>query len=225
MASLSWVAVVLTFSLSVGNNLAVDQNYLTRSVQQILNTYKIDGMQSSFAVNIPEDQTRLGDVFRNDEGFRVTTKYGGGDVYTGTNVVAAAPDYGETFTDHAEARVLDNIQGLAQRSAGHILIIYSSLSPCGDKCASLTHRFNILDKIRQNVIPKWGDYAFVFSTVFDQITAGKPIPPQQIKQALTNLAAAVGQNNIYRCYRPWRMDFRCIKCYNNGVAETQCIKN
>ncbi|XP_059192948.1 uncharacterized protein si:dkey-96g2.1 [Centropristis striata] len=225
MASLSWIAVVLTFSLSVGNNLAaLDQNYLTTIVQQIMNKYGRGDRQYSIAVTVPEDKTKLHEVFDSDKSTAVK-EYENGVVYVGTNVVAAKPNFiPGSYTEHAEARVLDKVQELANKE-GYILIIYSYYSPCGAKCTDKDHKFNILDKIKDKVKNIWKEYAFVFTTVFDRTSTEEKIPKKQTETALSHLAEAIGHDKISACYTE-KNDFICLNCYNNKKeVAPECIDN
>ncbi|XP_049899772.1 uncharacterized protein LOC126389862 [Epinephelus moara] len=222
MAGLCWMAVVLAFSTSIGNSLAVDQRSLTVIVGEILDRYFMNNMQFSLAVNIPVDQ-KIKEALDKDPSTNVQNKVRKGEVYTGTNVVAATFQKKDTYTDHAEARVLDKIKPLVINSKGHILVLYSYLSPCGQKCTNQNHNYNILDKINSAIKKsKWADRAFVFTKVFD----GRGITQAEIKETFNKLAGTqIGQNNIFRCYYPKKGQFQCIKCFNNGVLSDECVQN
>lgn len=214
------MAVVLAFSTSIGNSLAVDQRSLTVIVGEILDRYFMNNVQFSLAVNIPVDQ-KIKEALNKDPSTNVQNKVRKGEVYRGTNVVAATFQKKDTYTDHAEARVLDNIKPLADNSKGHILVLYSYLSPCGQKCTNQNHNYNILGKIDdafQN--SKWADHAFVFTKVFD----GRGITQDEIKETFNSLKGTKIGQNIFRCYFSHK-GTRCIKCFNNGVLSDECVKN
>ncbi|KAF1394556.1 hypothetical protein PFLUV_G00002260 [Perca fluviatilis] len=82
MAGLCWMAVVLAFSLSVGNTGAIDLNEVQAIVNFILNKYSIKG-QFSLAVNIPvnQDLNRLQDLFNADVATTVKNVVQSGEVY------------------------------------------------------------------------------------------------------------------------------------------------
>lgn len=188
--------------------------------------YSIEG-QFSLAINIPVDQdlNNLDKVFEKDPFATVIEKVSKHEVYQGTNVVAAKFKNFGTFTDHAEARVLDKIKPLADRSKGNFLVLYSYLSPCSAKCTNAHNEYNILDKINK-VISKWEDYAFVFSKVFDRTKNGTIINKTELVEALKRLGGSnIGHNNIFRCYRPKKSDFQCISCYINGKLSDECVNN
>ncbi|XP_078126809.1 uncharacterized protein LOC144530914 [Sander vitreus] len=232
MAGLCWMAGVLAFSLSVGNTEAMDQNKVQTIVNFILNKYLIPNKQFSLAVNIPvnQDLKKLQDLFNADNAITVKMVVQREKVYKGTNVVEALPLKGNKYTEHAEARVLDNIKPLADSSKGKSLVFYSYLSPCGAKCTN-PNNYNILDKI--NYIPKdrWADSAFVFSKVFDgyKDPNGKWVyfTLEEIRDTLKNLGTTkFGRNNIFRCRVSYDQT-HCIKCFSNDSPEPVdgCVKN
>ncbi|KAL7403794.1 hypothetical protein ABVT39_005172 [Epinephelus coioides] len=228
MAGLCWMAVVLAFSTSIGNSLAVDERNLTVIVRKILDRYFMNNMQFSLAVNIPVDQ-KIKEALDEDSSTNVKNKVQKDGVYNGTNVVAATFQKTDTYTDHAEAVVLDNIKPLVINSEGHILVLYSYLSPCGQKCTSTDpkhKRTNILNKIDDAFKnSKWADRAFVFTKVYDK-RDNIPIPEKEIRGAINNLGKTqIGQNNIFRCYYPKKGQWQCIKCFNNGVLSDECVHN
>ncbi|XP_037605984.1 uncharacterized protein si:dkey-96g2.1 [Sebastes umbrosus] len=223
MAGLCWMVVAVAFSLSIGNSMAVGLDRLTQIMKEIKNRYFIPNMQFSLAANIPVDQNQLKNAFNADDPDVVEDTVKSGEVYEGTNVVEATFKRvelpGRVYTDHAEYRVLEKIHDLATRSEGNILIFYSYLSPCGAKCASKTHPYSILKKLKDTIDgAKWNDRAFVFSKVFD----GKTIDEKDIKGSLENLGESVGQNNTFRCYTSNK---RCIKCFIDGKLAAECFKN
>lgn len=229
MAGLCWMAVMLAFSMSVGNSLPVDVTWVTNHAH-ILDKLLTENVQVCLAVNFPVDDKKLEEEMKETP--KVITGYGGGAVYKGTNVVAAmrqenTSPSGKTYTEHAEARVLDNIQPLAINSKDHILVLYSYLSPCGQKCTSTDPKHkhtNILDKINnafQN--SEWADHAFVFTKVFDGYGITQ-FSVDDIKETFNRLSGTQIGQNIFRCYFSHK-GTRCIKCFNNGVLSDECVKN
>ncbi|XP_028421331.1 uncharacterized protein LOC114546612 [Perca flavescens] len=229
MAGLCWMAVVLVFSLSVGNTEAMDQNKLEKIVKYIMDTYSTKTNSGhikhySLAVNIPENQdlNRLQDLFKADD---LKKK----EVYTSTIVVTARP----LKHEHAEARVLANIQPLADSSEGKSLVFYSYLSPCGHKCTDPEHDDNIL-KLINETFPKgkWAEHVFVFSTIY--IDQNHELSDDEIRDVLKKLGGTALHYNIFRCdnsYNAQASDhsgpFQCIKCFSNGAPEPfdeRCIK-
>ncbi|KAA8593143.1 hypothetical protein FQN60_018598, partial [Etheostoma spectabile] len=232
MAGLCWIVVVLVFSLSAGHTEAMNQNDVETITKYILDKYFIANKHFSLAVNIPMNQNlnRLQDLFNADDATTVMNTVRSGAVYRGTNLVEASPrsytaPNRNQYTEHAEARVLDNIQPLAASSAGKSLVFYSYLSPCGAKCTNPNNYNNILNKIDNIPNDRWADSAFVFSTVFDGFKDqnGRYVyfTVDEIRNTLQNLGATkFGQDNIFRCFRGKR---QCIKCFNNGVLSPQCV--
>ncbi|KAL7405389.1 hypothetical protein ABVT39_028286 [Epinephelus coioides] len=226
MAGLCWMAVMLAFSMSIGNSLPVDVTWVTNHAH-ILNQLLTENVQVCLAVNFPVDDNKLEEVTRETP--YVITEYMKNGIYPGTNVVAAIPQkntspLGKPYTDHAEAVVLDNIQPLVDNSEGHILVLYSYLSPCGQKCTSTDpkhKRTNILNKI-DNAFKKakWADHAFVFTKVFD----GYDITQDDIKETFNRLSRTQIGQNIFRCYFE-HTGTSCIKCFNNGVLSDECVHN
>lgn len=223
MAGLCWMAVMLAFSMSVGNSLPVDVTWVQNHAHT-LGQLLTENVQVCLAVNFPVDDNKLEEVTRETP--YVITGYMKHGVYRGTNVVAAIPQQntsplGKPYTDHAEAVVLNNIKRLVINSKDHILVLYSYLSPCGQKCTNQNHNYNILGKIDdafQN--SKWADHAFVFTKVFD----GRGITQDEIKETFNSLKGTKIGQNIFRCYFSHK-GTRCIKCFNNGVLSDECVKN
>ncbi|XP_028424411.1 uncharacterized protein LOC114548619 [Perca flavescens] len=238
MAGLCWMAVVLAFSLSAGNTEAMDLGYVTDTAAIILAKCFIDANQFSVAVNIPKNQDL--DTLReiSEECKYLITLIGQQDgLYKSSILVAATPKTttatnGNRYTDHAEARVLDNIEPLADSSEGKSLFFYSYLSPCGAKCTNPNKNNNILKKIDNIPNDRWADSAFVFSNVFDGYTDqnGKYVyfSEGEIRNTLINLGQTkFGSDNIFRCSFSSTGQIRCIECFINGSTEPVdgCVKN
>ncbi|XP_044202304.1 uncharacterized protein LOC122979142 [Thunnus albacares] len=232
MSGLCWMAVMLTFLLSAGNSFAVvDKKELANIVKFIIDRYEINS-QVSVAVNIPQENANLQEIFKKATTDAVKRKLSSNQVYPGDNsdtkVVVAKPKFAsqvKPYTDHAEALVLENIKPLVQDSNGKFLVFYSFYSPCGEKCTNKDNDFNIIGKIN-NVIPKWKNYAFVFSKVFDRTGEKVVIDKQQTIKSLKQLGnSKIGQNNIFRCYEPINKAFQCINCFDNGNVVEQCVDN
>ncbi|XP_076018157.1 uncharacterized protein LOC143009942 [Genypterus blacodes] len=225
MASLSWLMVASSLLLIAGNCVgAVDQNRLAEVVKAVRRQYAISG-QFSLVANIPLSQftdssfdpSNLMNMIKPDT--NALNAINRGEVYKGDMVVVAKPDPPK----HSELRVLENIPAWVPK--GNFLLIYSYLSSCGRKCTNPNNRFNILGLIRRYV-PRWkGNYAFVFTKVFDQPKTGPRIDKQDLSQALTNLADAnLDMKNIFHCYIPGNV-FLCSTCSSGrGIAE-HCIDN
>ncbi|XP_034757282.1 uncharacterized protein LOC117962216 isoform X2 [Etheostoma cragini] len=237
MAGLCWMVVVLVFSLSAGHSEAMNKNDVQKIVQYILGRYSIVNKHFSLAVNIPvnQDLTKLPELFNDDDAATVRNTVQSGNVYRGINVVEALPrSYtaanGYQYTDHAEARVLDNIQPLAHCSAGNSLVFYSYLSPCGTKCTNPNNYNNILKKIDNIRKDKWADSAFVFSTVFDgyKDQNGNYVyfTVDEIRNTLKNLGTTkFRRDNIFRCFRGKNNIISCINCFKNGALSDDCVFN
>ena len=191
-------------------------------------SYLIKYWHFSVAVNIPEDQKKLGKAFDdiNLEDVKETC-VDEGKVYIGRNAVVAVPQRKDTYTDHAEAQVLDHLGNLANTHEGNILVLYSWLSPCGDKCTNINNKNNILQKIEEKVKPKWESYAFVFHTVFTGPKVGKQATEADIQKTFRNLREVIKDDNIFRCYNPKNTGFRCVKCFRDASAAdpvAECVR-
>ncbi|KAF3852689.1 hypothetical protein F7725_006044 [Dissostichus mawsoni] len=139
---------------------------------------------SPFSIDIPEDQEQLAQAFADI------------DMDTMRQVVSRG--------------AVGTCTGQFKLCQGTILVIYSYLSPCGDKCTKEGNGFNILEKIRVKV--KWTSYAFVFTRVFDKNPGGK-VSVSDIKGTLRNLRKVMVDDNIFHCF-PGK-SIRCIKCFQS----------
>ncbi|XP_033985623.1 uncharacterized protein LOC117481833 [Trematomus bernacchii] len=226
MAGLCWISVLLAVSLSIGDCEPLDIGYVKRIAELIQNNFLINDRHFSVAVNIPEDQNLLAKAFDKINLDDVKKDLDEGKVYIGSNAVVAVPQKKDTYTDHAEAQVLDNLGNLANTHEGNILVLYSWLSPCGDKCTNINNRNNILKKIEEKVKPKWESYAFVFHTVFD--LKGE-VSISNIQGTLLNLRGVMVDDNIFRCYKPNNRVFQCFKCFKDappgGGPVDECVRN
>ncbi|KAF3852691.1 hypothetical protein F7725_006046 [Dissostichus mawsoni] len=238
MAGLCWISVLLAVSLSIGDSEpSMDLDYVTRIAERIETNYLIPNRHFSVAVNIPEDPKNLEElrkVFYNIYLPDVKKVLNQGQVYIGSNAVVAVPQKkvsqnGKTYTDHAEAQVLDNLDNLYNTRQGNILVLYSWLSPCGEKCTNINNRNNILKKILKNVLNKWKSNAFVFHTVFTGPRGGKQATEADIKWTLRKLRQVIVDDNIFRCYNPNNTGFRCVKCFVDASKTADpvaaCVRN
>lgn len=208
MASLCWMAVVLTVFLSAGNSLAaVDQSWLASIIEGIKNQYAL-GDTFSLAVNIPEnaDPNDLQQVLQEDPADGVKQAVSSGQVYQGTRVVAAAQS-GQL------SLLLEKIEPFIKSSDGNVLIIYSTESPTnGDDVTGK------IDSITQN----WKSYAFVFSNVANAPDAN----PSQLAESFKQLGISkFGLDNIFRCYKPGDDPFQCTSCSSGGDVAPSCVAN
>ncbi|XP_056228402.1 uncharacterized protein si:dkey-96g2.1 [Seriola aureovittata] len=232
MAGLCWVVVTLTLLLSGENSsAAVDKNQLAKITKFIIERYDIK-TQVSVAVNIPVktvNQNYLEEVFKRATAAAVQKKLSEDSVYpndtSDDRVVVAKPDFKEWYTDHAEALVLQNMKPLVESRDGNFLVFYTFYSPCGAKCTNLKNRNSIIPKINQ-VFPNWGQFAFVFSKVFDKTSKGVPIDKDEPVESLKQLGnTKVGHDNIFRCYKPKNEAFKCINCFSGKEPVAQCVGN
>ncbi|XP_049899773.1 uncharacterized protein si:dkey-96g2.1 [Epinephelus moara] len=220
MAGLCWMAVMVAFFLSAENSLAVDQNRLASFVNGILSQYGTQGM-FSLAVSIPDNQnqninTILQNIFQSDPPDNVRNVINNGQVYKGTRVVAAKvlkPTNGRP--DHAESRVVDELDRFFRRSnPSDLLLFYVYASPCVEKCSSNTHQQSILERIKS--ISKWSNYAFVFSKIFKPRN-GPTNTDEQRRGALERLGHSIGPENIFRC------EWQCTSCSSGGNVANYCV--
>ncbi|XP_034092888.1 uncharacterized protein LOC117560173 [Gymnodraco acuticeps] len=234
MAGLCWISVLLAVSLSIGDCATLKLDYVKRIAQLIQKNFQQNGKQFSVAVNIPEvpkTTKELEEVILPVNREKFNDDLGKGKVYKGNNAVVAIPQRKDTYTDHAEAQVLDNLGNLANTHKGNILVLYSWLSPCGDKCTNINNQNNILTKIKEKVKPKWKSFAFVFHTVYtwfmDNNKNKKDIPEADIKMTFRNLRQVIVDDNIFRCYKPEKKKFQCVKCFQNPLdvdPVAACVK-
>lgn len=146
---------------------------------------------------------------------------GNAKFYYGDSVVAAKP-----YGDHAEYRVLKHIMDeWKDERTDNFLLIYTYLSPCSDRCANKDSKKHILDFI--DFMTSWGkEYALVFQKPYSEPRADsenrRSIPEDELKKALTAIADVIGDQYIFRCYKPESGPFHCIRCFsetNNIVDE------
>lgn len=152
------------------------------------------------------------------------TKWKDGILKTSKLVVATKKDVtprkGNPYTEHAEWRVLQNLP-LFQIS-GNLLVFFSYASPCYERCANPDSKLRITNELSSLFSQSgWGAKAFVFDTLFRP--HGEDINSNRIDKALTNIRAAIGRHNIFRCYRPDNVNFRCIKCFRTDPIDPNCI--
>lgn len=146
---------------------------------------------------------------------------GNAKFYYGDSVVAAKP-----YGDHAEYRVLKHIMDeWKDERTDNFLLIYTYLSPCSDRCANKDSKKHILEFI--DFMTSWGkEYALVFQKPYSEPRADsenrRSIPEDELKKALTAIADVIGDQYIFRCYKPESGPFHCIRCFsetNNIVDE------
>lgn len=128
------------------------------------------------------------------------------------------------YTEHAEWRVLQNLN--LEGQDGDLLVFFSYATPCLTSCANPNGNYKITDSLQKLFNKhKWGEKAFVFEAIFKPF--GKDIDSDAIKrsttEALTNIANSIGSENIFRCYRPDNHGYICIKCFNGGQIDPNCI--
>ncbi|KAL7405393.1 hypothetical protein ABVT39_028368 [Epinephelus coioides] len=223
MAGLCWMAVMVAFFLSAENTSAVvDQNRLALFVNGILGEYRTEGM-FSLAVSIPDNQNQnindiLQNIFRSDPGNKVKNAINNGQVYNGTRVVAAKVlKRTNGRPDHAESRVVDELDRLFRRSnPNDLLLFYVYASPCVEKCSSDKHQQSILERIKR--IRHWSDYAFVFTKIFKP-RSGNTNTDEQLRGALQRLGSSVCLEHIFRC------DRQCTSCSNGGNVADYCVSD
>lgn len=175
----------------------------------------------SLAVSIPENQNVninevLQQIFRSDSANSVRNKLNNNEVYVGSRVVAAKPYRRPTGTDHAESRVVDNLNSIF-RNRNDLLFFYVYASPCVEKCSSDTHRQSILTRIQS--VSRWSDWAVVFSKIFSP-NIGPGNTDDQRRAALQRLGGSVGLNHIFRCDGNPR---QCSSCSNSGQVALYCV--
>ncbi|XP_044220818.1 uncharacterized protein LOC122991683 isoform X4 [Thunnus albacares] len=216
MSVWSWMLLVLL--LPAAGSLDVE-NWLTPTVKIIRTEYNIS-KQFCVAVNIPVGQNpdQLLDVLQNDRYEKVEeVMKNNTDLYIGTRVVAAKP-----HVEHAEFRVLHNMDGLYNQSQDNFLVFYTYLSPCALQCANPGYRKNILNTIWE--IPScWGErYALVFGKPCTRLGEFE-ITREQLKKSFIHLKEK-GVTNIFRCY--FQNVYQCHSCspdQNQNVSEV-CLE-
>lgn len=133
--------------------------------------------------------------------------------YDGDSVVAAKP-----HGDHAEYRVLKHIMDeWSDERTNNFLLIYTYLSPCWDRCANEESKKHILEFI--DFMTSWDkEYALVFQKPYSEPRIDsenrRSIPEDDLKKALTAIKEVIGYQYIFRCYRPDRGEFHCIRCFS-----------
>ncbi|XP_053275438.1 uncharacterized protein LOC128437348 [Pleuronectes platessa] len=249
MAARSRITVLLLiFLLSTEHSFAVNLNELAPLVNKLLSEYRFNGM-FSLAVSIPlnQDQNKnqnqnqganqiIQEVLKSDHADNVKNKINKGEVYIGSRVVAAEVRRLEKGADHAESRVVDNLDQLVnspQVNNNDLLLFYVYASPCVEKCTSYGHTENILEKI--NRIRHWKSYAVVFSKIFKPKKGQENTKEERI-DALERLAwyqvagGHIGLENIFRCDRKktkqnQKQTMQCISCSSNGKVAHKCVSD
>lgn len=138
---------------------------------------------------------------------------GNAKFYDGDSVVAAKP-----YGNHAEYRVLKHIMDeWKDERTDNFLLIYTYLSPCSDRCADKDSKKHILEFI--DFMTSWGkEYALVFQKPYSEPRTDpknqRSIPEDELKKALTAIAEVIGDQYIFRCYKPESGPFHCIRCFS-----------
>lgn len=134
---------------------------------------------------------------------------GNAEFYDGDSVVAAKP-----HGNHAEYRVLKHIMDeWKDDRTNNFLLIYTYLSPCSDQCTDKNNKKHILEFIP--FMTSWDkEYALVFQKPYSEPKNGRPIPEDELKKALTAIAEVIGEQYIFRCYKPESGPFHCIRCFS-----------
>lgn len=176
------------------------------------------------AASIPKDEKGvsydLSRVTPNEQ-----TKWNDGILSTLRLVVAqikrVTTKKGSQYTQHAEWRVLQNVRCLEGHN-GDFLVFFSRASPCDKTCANPNGNFKITDGLRNLFNTHvWGEKAFVFNELFKP--GGQDTNPDTISSALTNIGAAIGHKNIFRCYKHNDGNFHCIRCFTVTKINRNCI--
>ncbi|XP_062249574.1 uncharacterized protein LOC133958675 [Platichthys flesus] len=251
MAARSRITVLLLiFLLSTEHSFAVNVKELAPLVNELLSGYRFNSM-FSLAVSIPlnQDQNKnqnqnqnqnhganqiIQEVLKSDHADNVKNKINKGEVYIGSRVVAAEVRRLEKGSDHAESRVVNNLDQLVnspQVNNNDLLLFYVYASPCVEKCTSYGHTENILKKI--NRIRHWKSYAVVFSKIFKPKKGQENTKEERI-DALERLAwykvggGHIGLENIFRCDRTkqsQKLTMQCISCSSNGNVAHKCVSD
>lgn len=134
---------------------------------------------------------------------------GNAKFYYGDSVVAAKP-----YGNHAEYRVLKHIMDeWKDERTDNFLLIYTYLSPCSDRCADKDNEKHILEFI--DFMTSWDkEYALVFQKPYSEPENQRSIPEDELKKALTAIAEVIGDQYIFRCYKPESGPFHCIRCFS-----------
>ena len=188
--------------------------------------YRFNGM-FSLAVTIPQNQNQnqdqnIQEVLTSDPANSVKNKINQDEVYVGSRMVAAKVLKREFGADHAESRVVDNLNQLVNRPhVNDFLLFYVYASPCVEKCTSSGHTQSILSRIMG--IRNWNSYAFVFSKIFKPKKGPGNTDEQRI-HALQRLAGSIGLENIFRCDRQ-NNAMQCVCCSSNGQVTHECVSD
>ncbi|XP_035765240.1 uncharacterized protein LOC118454466 [Neolamprologus brichardi] len=227
MAGLWWITVTMIFCLPAGSLAEIDLEQLAGLANQIRtnirNGYDIKPMYA-VAARIPKDGNRISydlrRVMPNQQ-----TQWNDGILSTPRLVVAqikrVTTEQGIQYTEHAEWRVLQNLQSLVDND-GDLLVFFSRATPCYEKCANPNGNFRITDRLRCLFNGhEWGEKAFVFNALFKP--HGGNINSNRISVALRNIGNSIGRENIFRCYKPDNGHFHCIKCFSSNQIDPNCI--
>lgn len=154
-------------------------------------------------------------IFTSDPGDTVKTTIENGEIYIGDRVVAAKAQ----GTDHAEARVLNNM--FRHNANDHdMLLFYVYASPCIERCTSITHNDRILQSIQQ--IQQWERYALVFCKSF-RPSSGVTYTDQERSGVIQRLGLSIGLDNISRCDGPPHRVV-CTSCATGSQVTPYCAE-
>lgn len=185
-------------AVKIPGNLVNQENQLNQDLEAVLSRDTDAKMQESFNRDA-----------KMQESFNGNAKF-----YYGDSVVAAKP-----YGNHAEYRVLKHIMDeWKDERTDNFLLIYTYLSPCSDRCADKDSKKHILEFI--DFMTSWGkEYALVFQKPYSEPENQRSIPEDELKKALTAIAEVIGDQYIFRCYKPESGPFHCIRCF----SETKVI--
>uniref|UniRef100_A0AAV2LQU7 Uncharacterized protein n=1 Tax=Knipowitschia caucasica TaxID=637954 RepID=A0AAV2LQU7_KNICA len=137
---------------------------------------------------------------------------------------------GDGLVQHAEFRVLENIQTLTNKinrvnglRSSDLMLFYTHRSPCHTRCCSSHPTFSIINKLAGS-IRRWNDYAVVFSEIFvpGRTSSTGAQLEQDRRTALQNLGNGIGGTaNIYRCTRG---SSACYSCNAPGGINNDCVR-
>lgn len=172
----------------------------------------------SVAVSLPKDHWYdLNQVTKptEEEGKNIAS----GDLVFNNNRLAIAT---VKAPEHAEWRLLNTLH--LDSNEGDLLVIFSYGSPCPNNCANPNDDYTIIKKINAVISGgKWGDKVFVFEKIYKPKIKGE-IPRDQLETAVRNLGtSSVGLANIFRCFKPNEVNFRCTSCSDGGGVADDCV--
>ncbi|XP_051556985.1 uncharacterized protein LOC127442815 [Myxocyprinus asiaticus] len=207
---------------------AIDPGVLASIIHDIKNVANMNN-QYAFAVDLQQEQCRqqgLHDFGDNTNDIRNGLN-GNTRMYLGQRVITARPLFKETYTDHAEYRLLVTQQGHSPmadllerwRKEKSCTVFFTLYSPCGSKCTRPDHKYNILPYLNvfNNLDHNW--VAFVFQDIFDYEL--KHSTRKQMLALLQTIHENGGFIPVYRCPTGTK---RCVDCMADQDPMTnQCL--